>query len=39
MSVNRFFDEFIGTKASFGFDVFSREVMLITQIEFEPARE
>ena len=38
-SINRFFDEFIGRKASFGFDVFSKDVMQIKEIQFEPVRE
>ena len=39
MSVNRFFEEFIGPKASFGFDVFSKEVLLNTEINFEPLKK
>ena len=37
-SINRFFDEFISKKATFGFDVFSKEVMKITDIQYEPVR-
>ena len=32
MSVNRFFTEFISGQASFGFDAFSKEVLLNTEI-------
>ena len=38
MSVNRFFDEFISDKATFGFDVFSKECMLNTEIDYERLR-
>ena len=34
MSVNSFFNEFIGAKASFGFDVFSKEILSNTQVEY-----
>ena len=36
MSINRFFDEFLSSKANFPFDLFSKEVMQITEIEFNP---
>jgi len=32
MSIDRFFDEFIKPKASFGFDFFSKEILLNTDI-------
>ena len=36
MSINRFFEEFLSSKANFPFDLFSKEVMQITEIEFNP---
>ena len=39
MSVNRFFQEFIGHKASFGFDAFSKEILLNTDIVYEKIKE
>lgn len=36
MSINRFFDEFLSSKANFPFDLFSKEVMQIMEIEFNP---
>ena len=39
MSVNRFFEEFISDQASFGFDAFSKDVMLNTDILYEKLKE
>ena len=39
MSVNRFFQEFAGGKATFGFDAFSKEILLNTEINYEKAKE
>ena len=39
MSVNRFFQEFIGAQATFGFDAFSKEVLLNTEIVYEKPKE
>lgn len=39
MSVNRFFNEFFSNKATFGFDMFSKDILLNTSIVFEPLKE
>ena len=39
MSVNRFFNEFISNKATFGFDVFSKDVLLNTSVVFDKLKE
>ena len=39
MSVNRFFQEFIGAQATFGFDAFSKEVLMNTEIVYEKPKE
>lgn len=39
MSLNRFFKEFVSDKATFGFDVFSKEVMNVAEQNIEKLRE
>ena len=39
MSVNRFFQEFAGAKATFGFDAFSKDVLLNTEVNYEKPKE
>lgn len=39
MSIDRFFDEFISDKATFGFDLFSKDDMGNTEIDFENLTE
>ena len=39
MSVNRFFAEFISGQASFGFDAFSKDVLLNRDIQYEELKE
>lgn len=39
MSLDRFFDEFISDKATFGFDLFSKECMGNTEIVFDKLTE
>jgi len=39
MSVNRYFNEFFGNKASFGFDIFSKDILHNTSIVLETLKE